>query len=122
MNLKGMERLIFSKAFYDVNDFEKTIEFFKNLEKDSRFSSHILDRENKKFSGSFIRAYPKDHWNPLSRISRAMQAVGEAYIEEGILKISTMTKSALIEIRKILEDSLKDDIVFQKEEFKDPLK
>jgi len=117
-----MEHLIFSKAFYGVNDFEKTIEFFKNLEKDSRFSSHILDRENKKFSGSFIRAYPKDHWNPLSRISGAMQAVGEAYIEEGILKISTMTKSALIEIRKILEDFLKDDIVFQKEEFKDPLK
>lgn len=122
MNIKGMDRLIFSKAFYKINDFEKVVEFFLNLEKDSIFSCHLLDKENQKLSGSFVRAYPKGHWNPLSQRPGAMQVMGDADLEEGELKISTMSKGNLSYARKLIEDSLKDKVIFEKEEFNDPLK
>ncbi len=122
MKTEGMEQVIFSKAFYKVIDFEKVFEIFSKLYKDKVFSMDEWDKEKKTLTGSFVRPYPKGHWNPLSQRPGAMQVMGHVFLENGTLRIETMSKERLSAARKIIEPCLDDSLVFEYTEFKDPLR
>ena len=116
-----MENLIFSYAYYKIMDFEKMIAFFRELEEKEIFGIDKFNAEKKILSGSFTRSYPKDHWNPMAKFPGARQIVGQASAKEDTLKLETMTKSGLKQVRKLIESELGGAILFEKEEFKDPM-
>ena len=116
---KGMEPMIFSYAYYKVNDFEKIIAFFKELEEKNLLVIDKCYSKKQTFIGAFVRPYPKGHWNPLSNMPGAVQILCGVEIKNQILKIDTKTKSGLEGFRKILEESLKGIIEFERQEFED---
>ena len=116
---KGMEQMIFSYGYYEVLDFDKIKEFLTTLEEKDLFVVDRIDSEGKEINGSFIRDYPKNHWNPMSKNPGAKQVIGGVELKDGILKIDTRTKSALKELRGMFELGLKDSIKFQKVEYQD---
>jgi len=113
--MKGMETMIFSNAYYKVHDFGKVAALFEKLEKEGQFNLHKMDSQE--IEGTFVRPYPKGHWNPLSALPGAMQVVGGVEVKGGILTIDTKTKSALAGLRGMLESGLAGAISFEREEF-----
>ena len=118
---KGMEAVVFSTAYYKVNDFGKVHDFFIKLSESGFFGSDKEDPKAKILSGSFIRDYPKGHWNPMASVKGAKQVVGNIEIKNSILKVEANTKSGLQGIMEILEQGLGSVLEFQSEEFKDPM-
>lgn len=116
---KGMEEMVFSFAYYRVKDFDRLLSFLKGLEKKGLFSIDELNIKSQKLSGTFLMEYPKDHWNPFSKMPGAKQVLGGAQIEGGYLKIDTRTKHSLSNLRDILEKTMKGLIEFEREEFQD---
>ena len=115
--MNGMEPMVFSYAYYKVNNAGAVISFFKTLAKKGFFSIDESKPEN--FKGAFLLPYPKDHWNPLSKLLGAKQVVGGAELKEGILLIDTRSKTGLRKQRELVEKCLCSDITFEREEFED---
>jgi len=121
MKLSNMENLILSYAYYKIIDFEKLIALFGELEEKEMFGIDEFNAEEKILSGSFTRPYPKGHWNPMAKFSGARQVVGHVSAKDDTLKLETMTKSGLKEARSLIESVLEGAIIFEKEEFEDPV-
>lgn len=101
---QGMEKVVFSFAYYKVRDFEKAHDFFIKLSEEGLFGSEKENRKARILIGCFIRDYPKGHWNPLASARGAKQVVGNVEIKNGILRIETNTKSDLESIRTIIQN------------------
>lgn len=116
---QGMEQMVFSFAYYRVKDFEGILYFLKELEKDDLFSIDEFNIKSQKLSGTFLMEYPKNHWNPFSKMAGAKQVIGGAEIKVGYLKIDTRTKHSLSNLRDILEKNMNGLIEFEREKFQD---
>lgn len=116
---QGMEQMVFSFAYYRVKDFDEILSFLKEFEKNGLFSIDEFNIKAQKLSGAFLREYPKNHWNPFSKMTGAKQVIGGAEIKEGYLKIDTRTKHSLSNLRDILEKNMNGLIEFEREEFQD---
>jgi len=118
---QGMEQMVFSYAYYKIKDYSKTLSFFKEMEKRRLFNIDSHDVESQELNGTFLMDYPKGHWNPFSQMPGAKQVIGSIEIKDGILKCEAHTKSRLVGLRSLLNESLEDAIEFEKEEYQDPL-
>lgn len=118
---QGMEQMIFSYGYYEVLDFDKVKEFLTKLEEKDFFVFDKIDVKKKEINGTFIRDYPKNHWNPMSNTPGAKQVVGGFELKKSVLKIDTKTKSTLQELRNLFELELKEVIKFQRVEYEDLL-
>ena len=121
MKLSNMENLIFSYAHYKIVDFYKLMEFFAGLQEKGMFSIEKADSGRKILSGAFIRPYPKNHWNPMAKSPTARQVIGHVSVNGDNFKIETMTKSGLKTARQLVESELGEAILFEKEDYEDPL-
>ena len=113
-----MEPMVFSYAYYNVNDFQRIMAVFNMMQDKGLFLVDKEDMAKEEMIGSFIQSYPKNHWNPLAG-PNAKQVLGSAEIKNHILKIETHSKNGLKKMRGLLEQMLGESIAFQKEEFKD---
>lgn len=115
------EQVVFSYAYYKVKDYDRVVSFFKDLKKRGLFNIDSHDSQSQKLDGTFVRDYPKNHWNPFSKLLGAKQVLGGAEIKDGILKCDTKTKSRLAKLRNLLETTpgVGDAIEFEKEEYED---
>ncbi|MBI2653086.1 hypothetical protein HYX00_06475 [Candidatus Woesearchaeota archaeon] len=121
MKLSNMENLIFSYAYYKIADFDKLMAFFAGLQGKEMFSIEKADLDKKILSGAFIRPYPKNHWNPLAKSPNARQVMGNLSAKGDNLKLEAMTKSGLKTARDLIESELSGAVIFEREEYKDPL-
>jgi len=119
---KGMEPMIFSYAYYNVNDFGKIASFFETMQEGGFFAFDENNPEKEELIGSFVRDYPKGHWSPFANSPGAKQVMGSARIKDNILKIEARTKGTLKDFRKIIEENLTPFIEFDRVEYKDIMK
>lgn len=115
---KGMEEVVFSSAYYRVKEFNVVCAFLSKWQESDLFAIEEINEKKQYLRGVFTRRYPKDHWNPLSKMPGAFQILGDAEIKDSMLKISLKTKSDLATVRKVFEDFIGKAIEFQREEFK----
>lgn len=116
--MEKMEMMVLSYAHYTVKDFEKVISAFKELEKGGLFVMDSTGKKSHGLTGGFVRDYPKNHWNPLSKLLGARQVVGGAELKNGILTIDAKTRGGLAQLRKIVEERLSRSVEFKHEEFR----
>lgn len=116
---QGMEQMVFSFAHYRVKDFGRLLLFLKGLEKEGLFAIDEMNPDSQRLSGAFLMPYPKDHWNPLSKLPGAKQVIGGAQIKDGHLKIDAKTRRSLSNLRHLLEKTIGNLIEFEREEFQD---
>ncbi len=116
-----MENLIFSYAYYKIADFDKLMAFFKSLQDKEMFNIEQADSDRKILNGAFIRPYPKNHWNPLAKSPNARQVMGNLSAKGDNFKLEAMTRSGLKEARRLIESELGGAIIFEKEEYEDPM-
>lgn len=115
------EKLVFSYVYYKIKDYDRVVSFFKDLKRRGLFNIDSQDIQSQELNGTFVMAYPKNHWNPFSMLLGAKQVLGGAEIKDGILKCDTKTKSGLAKLRSLIETTpgVKDAIEFEKEEYED---
>ncbi|MBU0757607.1 MAG: hypothetical protein KKF44_06060 [Nanoarchaeota archaeon] len=118
---EGMEQMIFSNAYYKVNEYENVFYIFNKLAEKDIFIIDEFNPRKKEMTGSFVRDYPKNHWNPASKFPGAKQVFGHMSIKNGILSIDAKTKLHHKEFRELIEGFLKYSIQFEREEFTDPM-
>ncbi|MFH1545585.1 MAG: hypothetical protein ABIE23_05900 [archaeon] len=114
---EAMDKMVFSYAYYEMKDFSKLVPFFEALEKEDLFWIDECNKKKGLLKGTFVRDYPKGHWNHLAATPGAKQVAGGTEVKNGVLKIDAKTKSGLTALQEIIEESLSDSINFKKEEF-----
>ncbi len=118
---RGMEQMLIGCAYYQVRDFGKIRSLLLKLGEGNFFNVEEDDEKNMAISGAVLQPYPKNHWNPFSKLPGAMQVAGGVSVTKDGMTVDAKTRSRLAGIRELLEAELSDAIVFERDEFTDPL-
>lgn len=113
----GMEQMCFSSAVLKIKDAEAVIKKFE------RFSDlHVQDEDKDGVDFVWTRAYPKGHWNPMSKEPGARQDIGNLRVSfDDTLRLEARTKSWLTGFIFYMIDVLGSGMKLIDLEFKDPM-
>lgn len=111
---EGFEPTVFSKAIYEVKDFDAAS---RELVKFGDFE--VADEKKNYLYLVWMVEYPKNHWNPLSRMPGAKQILGGITLKENRLIIETRTKSRLKACQEIVGELVGSQLKLLKTNFED---
>jgi len=112
----GQEPMFFSTAVFKVDDAESVIAKIEKLP-----DVHVSGENDDGMSYTWTRAYPKGHWNPLSRLG-GRHVIGDIRINyDNTLKLETRTKGWMTALIYHVISVLGKDIKLISLEFQNPL-
>ena len=112
----GQEPMFFSTAVFKVDDAESAIAKVEKLP-----DIHVSGENDDGVNYTWTRAYPKGHWNPLSKLG-GRQVIGDIQINyDNTLKLETRTKGWMTALIYHLISVLGKDIKLISLEFQNPL-
>lgn len=121
INLEGLpagkEHVFVSTAVFKIDDTESAMKKIESL--------HDVDLIEKNKNGAhymWTRAYPKGHWNPMSKMPGTRQVLGDIQVRfDNTLKLETKTKSWMTALMYLMMNTLGKEIRLMSLEFKNPL-
>ncbi len=112
----GQEPMFFSTAVFRIEDAEQAIAKMEKLP-----DVHITDESKEGIHYTWTRAYPKGHWNPMSRLG-GRQVIGDIQVNyDNTLKLETRTKGWMTAIIYHVMSVLGKDIKLTSLEFQNPM-
>ena len=112
----GQEPMFFSTAVFRIDDAKSAMTEIGKLP-----DVHVAAEDDDGASYTWTRAYPKGHWNPLSRLG-GRQVIGDIHINyDNTLKLETRTKGWMTALIYHVISVLGKDIKLISLEFQDPM-
>ncbi|MBU4175777.1 MAG: hypothetical protein KJ686_12860, partial [Actinobacteria bacterium] len=113
----GKEPVFFCKATFEIDDPESAM-----MEIDELDDVDIAEEGKAYTEYAWSRDYPEGHWNPMSSMPGARQAMGNIRVDlESTLRLETMTKGRMINLIFKMLDVLSQDIRLTELQFENPL-
>jgi len=113
----GQEPMFFSTAVFKIGDAKQAIAKVGKLS-----DVHIADENKDGVNYTWTRAYPKGHWNPMSRLPGARQVVGDIHINyDNTLRLETRSKSLMTGLIYNVVSALGREIKLVSLEFQNPM-
>jgi len=115
---EGTESLLFIKGEYRLADFHEAFDLLSGWEDLGLVRAATAER----FAEfDWTRAYPPNHWNPMSRMPGARQNLGRLTLEDGTLTVEVRGKSWILIMDSRLHDALGTSITRGRLEIHDPM-
>lgn len=113
----GMEPMFFSTAVFKMDSAELAMRKIEQLA-----DVDLTDEDKEGAHYVWTRAYPKEHWNPMSTMPGARQIIGNIHVNfDNTLKLETKTKSMMTGLIYYMMDVLGEEIKLISLEFQNPL-
>ncbi len=113
----GTARAVFSTGIYAIDNSEEIISKMSEMD--------CFEKESKrdqKTTFLWVRDYPKNHWNPMSKIPGAKQILGDIVVEKTKLTINMKISGNLYYSRMLIENKLGKRLKKISVELMDPMK
>ncbi len=112
----GKEQVLFIEGTYFGTDFESLFNELVRWE-----DLDLLEEEEEYALFGWSRPYPKNHWNPFSKIPGAGQSLGEVKLEDEVLTVSVRGKSWMLIMNHRLAEAFGSDLTRGPLDIQDPL-
>lgn len=112
----GKERVLFIEGTYFGNDFKSLFEELIQWE-----DLDLLEEDKQYALFGWSRAYPKNHWNPFSKMPGARQSLGQLKIEDEMLTVNVRGKSWMLIMNERLGEAFGSELARGPLDIQDPM-